>query len=393
MSEPKFNKNDNILWKDEKYTINSIDEKEYEIKKSKTDETQKVSIEIIDKEATKTPDDVEPYTNDSKMGPNANTLAQATTGLGRTFDEYGKPKTFDQYTNRLNKMGPGSGIMGPGSDSITTSELDPENLSMNDETKISFKRLFKSYYNLALIFGTIGVRNIVNYIAKVALNTDDISEINKDEAIVNLKEKLGKLETIVKDPESKEAFGKASAAIGELASIFIEEAQGPLMRVGEKAVLIGLHTFTVAFEQTMKTMEDSIKLIPIFGEGYMIVENMIDISQSASSVSQGVIRYYSDIMNAYIEVSDKIGLNPQVGESKASFIDAMKDITKIIGDSMQEATQYNEQKTLDYANTNDQDPEADKKNKEILNEKENKQNGGKKLSLFGGRNKTLRRYP
>jgi hypothetical protein len=317
------------------------------------------------------------------MGPNANTLAQATTGLGRTFDEYGKPRTFDQYTNRLNKMGTGSG-------SINTSELDPENLSMNDETKISFKRLFKSYYNLALIFGTIGVRNIVNYIAKVALNTDDISEIDKDEAIVNLKEKLGKLETIVKDPQSKEAFGKASAAIGELAAIFIEEAQGPLMQVGEKAVLIGLHTFTVAFEQTMKTMEDSIKLIPIFGEGYMIVENMIDISQSASSISQGVMRYYSDIMNAYTEISDKMGLNPQVGESKAQFGDAMKDIAKIVNDSMREATEYNEGKTLDYANTVDQDPDADKKNKENL---EKNQNGGKKLSMFGGRNKTLRRYP
>ena len=383
MSEPKFKINNNILWKDEKYTINSIDEKEYEIKNSETDKTQKVPIEIIDKEATKTPDDVEPYTNDSKMGPNANTLAQATTGLGRTFDEYGKPKTFDQYTNRLNKMGTGSG-------SINTSELDPENLSMNDETKISFKRLFKSYYNLALIFGTIGVRNIVNYIAKVALNTDDISEIDKDEAIVNLKEKLGKLETIVKDPQSKEAFGKASLAISELAAIFIEEAQGPLMQVGEKAVLIGLHTFTVAFEQTMKTMEDSIKLIPIFGEGYMIVENMIDISQSASSISQGVMRYYSDIMNAYTEISDKMGLNPQVGESKAQFGDAMKDIAKIVNDSMKEATEYNEGKTLDYANTVDQDPDADKKNKENL---EKNQNGGKKLSIFGGRNKTLRRYP
>lgn len=387
MSEPKFNINDNILWKDEKYTINSIDEKEYEIKNQETDETQKVSIEQLDKEATKTPDDVEPYTNDSKMGPNATTLAQATTGLGRTFDEYGKPKTFDQYTNRLNKMGPG---MGPGSGSINTSELDPENLSMNDETKISFKRLFKSYYNLALIFGTIGVRNIVNYIAKIALNTDDISEIDNDEAIVNLKEKLGKLETIVKDPQSKEAFGKASAAIGELASIFIEEAQGPLMQVGEKAILIGLHTFTIGFEQTMKTMEDSIKLIPIFGEGYMIVENIIDISQSASSVSQGVMRYYSDIMNAYTEISDKMGLNPQVGESKAQFGDAMKDIAKIINDSMTQATEYNEGKTLDYANTVDQDPDADKKNKENL---EKNQNGGKKLSMFGGRNKTLRRYP
>lgn len=387
MSEPKFNINDNILWKNEKYTINSIDEKEYEIKNQETDKTQKVSIEQLDKdkEATKTPDDVEPYTTDSKMGPNANTLAQATTGLGRTFDEYGKPKTFDQYTNRLNKMGPGSG-------SINTSELDPENLSMNDETKISFKRLFKSYYNLALIFGTIGVRNIVNYIAKIALNTDDISEIDNDEAIVNLKEKLGKLETIVKDPQSKEAFGKASAAIGELASIFIEEAQGPLMQVGEKAILIGLHTFTIGFEQTMKTMEDSIKLIPIFGEGYMIVENIIDISQSASSVSQGVMRYYSDIMNAYTEISDKMGLNPQVGESKAQFGDAMKDIAKIINDSMTQATEYNEDRTKDYARVVEQDPAIAELNEENL-KKENKQEGGKKLSMFGGRNKTLRRYP
>lgn len=392
MSEPKFNINDNILWKDEKYTIISIDEKEYEIKNQETDKTQKVSIETINNQASKTPDDVEPYTNDSKMGPNATTLAQATTGLGRTFDEYGKPKTFDQYTNRLNKMGPGSGSMGLGSGSINTSELDPENLSMNDETKISFKRLFKSYYNLALIFGTIGVRNIVNYIAKIALNTDDISEIDNDEAIVNLKEKLGKLETIVKDPQSKEAFGKASAAIGELASIFIEEAQGPLMQVGEKAILIGLHTFTIGFEQTMKTMEDSIKLIPIFGEGYMIVENIIDISQSASSVSQGVMRYYSDIMNAYTEISDKMGLNPQVGESKAQFGDAMKDIAKIINDSMKQATEYNEGKTGEYARVVEQDPDADKLNKKNL-KKENKQEGGKKLSMFGGRNKTLRRYP
>jgi len=384
MSEPKFNINDNILWNDKKYTINSIDEKEYEIKNQETDKTQKVSIETIESTATKLPNDVAPYTNDSKLG-DANTLLNTASGLGRNFDEYGRIRTYDQYTNRVNNFKMGS-------NDISTSELDPKNLLMNDETKISFKRLFKSYYNLALIFGTIGVRNIVNYVAKVALNTDDISELDKDEAIVNLKEKIGKLESIVKDPQSKEAFGKASNAIGELASIFMEEAQQPLMHVGEKAVLIGLHTFTIAFEQSMKTMEDAIKLIPIFGEGYMIVENIIDISQSASSVSQGVMKYYSDMMNAYIEISDKMGLNPNVGESKSKFIDAMKDIAKIVNDSMQEATNYNENKIGKLANVIEQDKAIDAQNKEVLENNNNSKKGGKKLSMFGGRNKTLRRY-
>ena len=244
-----------------------------------------------------------------------------------------------------------SSLLGKGKDQSNAlgDEADAENLSTGDETTHSIKRLFKSYYNLALIFGTVGVKNIVDYIGKVVLNTDDLSTVNQDAAISELKDKLDKVESIVKDEETKKAFGKASKALGELVSVFVSEAKEPLTNVAGKLSLVGLQSMTVLFEQSMNSLEDAITLIPMLGDGYVILQNMIDVSKSASNTSQGYMRVASDVSDLYKDVSESLGINPEYSENKLDLTEALKDIQKIVSKTMSEASLSNENLTNEYA--------------------------------------------
>ena len=279
-----------------------------------------------------------------------------------------------------------SSLLGKGKDQFKAlgDESDAENLSTGDETTHSIKRLFKSYYNLALIFGTVGVKNIVDYIGKTVLNTDDLSTVSQDAAITELKDKLDKVESIVKDEETKKAFGKASKALGELVSVFISEAKEPLTNVAGKLSLVGLQSMTVLFEQSMNSLEDAITLIPMLGDGYVILQNMIDISKSASNTSQGFMKVASDVSDMYKGVSENLGINSEYSENKLDLTEALKDIQKIVSQTMSEASLTNENLTNEYAlsstNRSYRDQFDDKKEEQVEGEenKEEEQVEGKK---------------
>lgn len=289
---------------------------------------------------------IEPNLKDGMTGNNATTYPFGTV-YGKGTDYFGKyPAEYDKFLqnslSKFNKIG------------FNPSEItDADKITAEQETMISLRRLIKSYYNLALIFGSVGVETIVNHIGKIVLNTDDLSSIDKDEAILNLQKKLDKLSSITKDPKMRELFGKASRAIGDIVLIFVEHANEPMMQVGDRATKIGFRMLTIMASQAISTMEDSVKLIPIFGDGYMILQNMIDMSGSAVSVGQGTMRYYSDLANAYTEISDSLGKDEKYSEDKETLRDVLKEIYNEILIKMDEATNQANNDIADYARTLD----------------------------------------
>ena len=319
-------------------------------------------------------------------GPNANTYPFGTE-YGRGKDYFGKyPAEYDKFLQ--NSL---SNFNNSGSNPIYSEITDPDKVTAGQETMISLRRLVKSYYNLALIFGSVGVETIVNHIGKVVLNTDDLSSVDKDEAILNLQKKLDKLSSITKDPKTRELFGKASKAIGDIVLIFVEHANEPMMQVGERATKIGFHMLTIMASQAISTMEDSVKLIPIFGDGYMILQNMIDMSGSAVSVGQGTMRYYSDLANAYTEISDSLGKDEKYSEDKQTLREVMKEIYDEILKKMEDATNEANNFTAAYADTiEDRDIQKEQKGRiEEAQANEESHSGG---SIFkkSGNAKTLK---
>ena len=278
-------------------------------------------------------------------GPDAKTYPFLTTfGDTQTDDMFGKTRTKwgDEFVSSLSSSG----------SKPLSSEIDnPRNVSMGQETSISFKRLFQSQYNIALIFGSVGVEAIVNNIAKVVLNTDDLNNIDQNTAIHNLKQKLDKLASITKDPKTREAFGKASAAIGDIFLIFVEHANEPMMKIGERATKISFHILTIMFSQAMETLEDSLMLIPIFGDGYMIMNNMIGMAGSAASIGQGSMKVGNDIFDAYGTISDSISGDESIGEHKSTLKDSLNEIWAAFKQSVDETTELNENYVRDYALT------------------------------------------
>ena len=283
--------------------------------------------------------------NNELIGPDK-TPVDAVTPLGNVYNDNYK-KTGNKLSEYVDSYLSGNSKVSVPHDEIT----QMKDVTASEETGYSIKRLITSYYNLALIFGSVGVEHIVNYIGRIVLDTDDLSSIDKDEAIVNLKDKMNKFQSIVKDEKTKDAFRKASQSINEIAAIFMEEAQEPMMRIGERAVKIGIHTLQIMLKQSLDSLEDSIKLIPIFGEGYTIVQNMIDMGSSASSIGQGYMKYYSDLSSAYGEISDGLGGNPDYSEGKESLKEAFKDLKNIFQEIMKKTTDEANDLSTEYAAT------------------------------------------
>lgn len=311
-----------------------------------------------------------PDPSKTMVGPDAKTILGTTFGNSETGDMFGKSRK-NWGDNFLPSSFSGSNNNNNNNAIPLPSEIDnPEEVTMGQETSISFKRLFQSQYNLALIFGSVGVETIINHIAKVVLNTEDLDSIDEDEAINNLKKKLDKLASITKNPKTREAFGKASAAIGDIFLIFVEHANEPMMKVGERATKISFHILTVMFNQAIQTLEDSLMLIPIFGNGYMILQNVADMAGSATSIGQGTMRYYSDIAQAYSEISDSVSGDESLDESKTTLKESLKDIWESFKEAVNETTELNENYIAEYADT----PEDKNTQKLLAKEREAAEN-------------------
>tara|TARA_B100000886_G_scaffold273238_1_gene197159 strand:- start:2171 stop:3244 length:1074 start_codon:yes stop_codon:yes gene_type:complete len=335
--------------------------------------------------------------NDTISAPSSKMIGPEKSLTGASeYDNYANKSNtgYDNYVKSgiaaLNNFRKGK--QGSGDKVLPLEGEEPDKLTMQDETQHSFKRLFTSTYNLGLIFGSIGVKKIIDYIAKLALNTDDLSSLDKDEAIGELTETLNKVQSVVKDEKTKEAFGRASSALGELVSVFMEEAQEPFMKVGERAVIIGLHSLTVMFQQAMGSLEDAFKLVPILGDGYIILENVVSMSKSSANVGQGVMKYYSDLASAYSEISESLGVNSEASEQKTNLMDALKDIQKIIKESMNEAIEQNEDLTAQYGNTIDnKDHNAAVRKDNAIVEAKQEEEAEENKKMKGGNNSKKKR--
>lgn len=314
--------------------------------------------------------DKNPDPSKTMVGPDAKTILGTTFGNSETDDMFGKSRK-NWGDNFLPSSFSGSNNNNNNNAIPLPSEIDnPEEVTMGQETSISFKRLFQSQYNLALIFGSVGVETIINHIAKVVLNTEDLDSIDEDEAINNLKKKLDKLASITKNPKTREAFGKASKAIGDIFLIFVEHANEPMMKVGERATKISFHILTIMFNQAIQTLEDSLMLIPIFGNGYMILQNVADMAGSATTIGQGTMRYYSDIAQAYSEISDSVSGDESLDESKTTLKESLKDIWESFKEAVNETTELNEKYIAEYADT----PEDKNTQKLLAKEREAAEN-------------------
>ena len=126
----------------------------------------------------------------------------------------------------------------------------------------------------------------------------------------------------------------------------------------------------IMFNQAIQTLEDSLMLIPIFGNGYMILQNVADMAGSATTIGQGTMRYYSDIAQAYSEISDSVSGDESLDESKTTLKESLKDIWESFKEAVNETTELNEKYIAEYADT----PEDKNTQKLLAKEREAAEN-------------------
>ena len=322
----------------------------------------------------------------AKMAGNGATTMLGTV-YGKGSDFYRKfPERYDKYllfkNNNNNDKEPPHEINKPG------------DIKISEGFEIFTRRLFRKFTVLSLVFGGTGAGEILDNISKIVLNTDDLSNIDEHEVIQKFEKKVNNLKSLTKNPRIRELLGEASKAVGEIFVDFIEHANEPMMKIGEKASAIGYNTLLKMFNQYISTSEDAFKLIPIIGDSYMILQNMIDMIGTSFSVGQGSMRLLSDVSESYVDISNALGNDKKYNQDKENLSDIVKEINNLIKEFTNNVENEVERDISDYGGIDNEKEERKtqnelseefKKNKE---EEEN-QNGG---SIFkkSGNAKTLK---
>ena len=263
-------------------------------------------------------------------------------GLDPNLNNYDKyKKKYDSgYSQENQGINP---ILKNGFGSLSNTEALPyENdpkMTMSQENRHTLRRLMIDYYNLALLFGSLSAKAIIDYIAKLVLNTNDISNASPEDLKKELNETFSKLSALGKDEEVQNKFGEASESLSNIFMIFLKHSRGPLMEFGKEAALIGSHSLMVAYQQAMNTLDDSIKLIPIIGEGYMITQNLMSMTNSATSISSNVLTMYDDLYEGFNEIKDALGIDKNYKSEQTNFIENLSDLKKTISKAWKQSVE------------------------------------------------------
>ena len=244
-------------------------------------------------------------------------------------------------------------------------ENEPD-VSVKDVQKHTLSRLIKDYYKLALIFGSLGARTIVNYMGKVILQTDNIENEDQVELIKKLKGTLAKLSSVAKDEKVKEAFNNAMKSLGSIFAIFLEHSRGPMFTLGGEIAAFNLHILMLMYEQMISTIDDSIKLVPILGDGYMIVSNLMSFTSSATNAISTTMQLTDDLYETFADIKTKVIGDQDFNKEKDNYMEHLVELKKMLSEawkkSIEQADDFAKDATKQYAETKENETEIEKPN-------------------------------
>ena len=177
--------------------------------------------------------------------------------------------------------------------------------SIREATETSFKKIKNSAYNL-IAYKTAKLANtMLDSLSLMTLGIQEIDENARDKIVKELRYKSFILRELAKDPEIQEITKDTALSVGELAKIFISEAQGPFKEVLAEAITniqdIALDTLS----EGANFGKNIVKIIPVLGDAYIIVDNVLSVAKASSNAAKLGMETSDRILTTVRDVTEK----------------------------------------------------------------------------------------
>ena len=180
--------------------------------------------------------------------------------------------------------------------------------------------------NITIIAGAKSVNAIINTIAKLTISSEDIENIEENDAVVKFRNNLNKMYLIVKDSESKEAIKNAIQSLGTIIEIFFTNLRKPLANSFGEIMNAVFDSYEQVLESGMESVVNIIRMIPIFGDGVIIMENLIKMVKAATATGSAALQTASSVSGALYEAGEKTADNEDFKKSTSGLYESNKNI-------------------------------------------------------------------
>jgi hypothetical protein len=182
--------------------------------------------------------------------------------------------------------------------------------SIAEATDISVKKIKNSAYNLVAYKTAKLANTMLDSLSLMALGVQEIDENVRNEIVNKLKHKSNILRELSKDPEVQEIVRDSANSVSEIARVFVSEAQEPLKEVIAMSIINIKDILYDSLQETANFGKNIVKIIPVLGDAYIIVDNVLSVAKSSSNTAR-----------LSMEVTDKaLGLGRDLVEKTSAVV-------------------------------------------------------------------------
>ena len=134
-----------------------------------------------------------------------------------------------------------------------------------------------------------------------------------------------------------------------------------MFTLGGEIAAFNLHILMLMYEQMISTIDDSIKLVPILGDGYMIVSNLMSFTSSATNAISTTMQLTDDLYQTFADIKTKVIGDQDFNKEKDNYMEHLVELKKMLSEawkkSIEQADSFAKDATKDYARTRENEDE------------------------------------
>lgn len=130
----------------------------------------------------------------------------------------------------------------------------------------------------------------------------DFNKENISSSIKKLQGKMIEIQKTLKDPDARQALSESLEGLGNVGKIVVNDISEPLIQMGTKIFSISTDTAIKLMRNMAQFAKNAIRVIPVIGAGFVIVENMLTLVK----MWMGVVVSLSTIGNNIVKTGANI---------------------------------------------------------------------------------------
>jgi len=201
----------------------------------------------------------------------------------------------------------------------------------------------------------------------------DFNKENISSSIKKLQGKMIEIQKTLKDPDARQALSESLEGLGNVGKIVVNDISEPLIQMGTKIFSISTDTAIKLMRNMAQFAKNAIRVIPVIGAGFIIVENMLTLVKmwmgvvvSLSTIGNNIVKTGANISGPLLsQDSNSIqGNMSKFNEGMGKFLEAlsnagnpdkMKENLKSAADSVVNAVASDDNITQNKDNSDNSD--------------------------------------